>query len=116
MRFKRPVDVDRAAAFARRAFGLMDRTLASQAWLMPGPDPSIADIASFPYTALAHEGDFSLADFRRVIRSGRSPLADADEPFPGVQQRSPQGTGRDDPLTLEELSGDRTQGPDGARY
>jgi glutathione S-transferase len=41
----------------------MEKTLAVQRWLMPGDHPTIADIACFPYTALAHEGNFSLADY-----------------------------------------------------
>jgi len=67
VRFKRPVNIEWATAVSRRAFGLMDRTLATQPWLMPGPDPSIADIACFPYTALAHEGNFSLTDYPAVV-------------------------------------------------
>jgi len=67
VRFKRPVNTDWAAAVTRRAFGLMQTTLGRQPWLMPGDHPSIADIACFPYTALAHEGDFSLADYPAVI-------------------------------------------------
>jgi len=67
VRFKRPVNIEWATAVTKRAFGLMDRTLAAQPWLMPNPHPSIADIACFPYTALAHEGAFSLADYPAVV-------------------------------------------------
>ena len=67
VRFKRPVDTDWATAVTQRAFGLMQSTLARQPWLMPGEHPSIADIACFPYTALAHEGNVSLADYPAVI-------------------------------------------------
>jgi len=67
VRFKRPVNTDWAAAVTQRAFKLMQATLARQPWLMPGEHPSIADIACFPYTALAHEGDVSLADYPAVI-------------------------------------------------
>lgn len=66
-RFKRPVNVEWATTLTRRAFGLMQSTLARQPWLMPGGHPSIADIACFPYTALAHEGEFSLADYPAII-------------------------------------------------
>jgi len=65
-RFKRPINIEWATAVTRRAFGLMQATLARQAWLMPGEHPSIADIACFPYTALAHEGKFSLADYPAI--------------------------------------------------
>lgn len=67
VRFKRPVNTDWATVVSKRAFGLMERTLETGSWLMPGPDPSIADIACFPATALAHEGDFSLADYPAVV-------------------------------------------------
>jgi glutathione S-transferase len=34
---------------------------------MPGDHPSIADVACFPYTALAHEGNVSLVDYPAVV-------------------------------------------------
>jgi glutathione S-transferase len=67
VRFKRPVNIEWATIVTRRAFGLMQSTLARQPWLMPGEHPGIADIACFPYTVLAHEGQFSLADYPAVI-------------------------------------------------
>jgi glutathione S-transferase len=67
VRFKRPINTDWATTVTRRAFGLMQATLSRQPWLMPGDHPGIADIACFPYTALAHEGDFSLADYPALI-------------------------------------------------
>jgi glutathione S-transferase len=67
VRFKRPVNVEWATTVTRRAFGLMQSTLARQPWLMPGDHPSIADVACFPYTALAHEGEFSLADHPAIV-------------------------------------------------
>jgi glutathione S-transferase len=67
VRFKRPINTDWATVVTRRAFGLMQATLGRQPWLMPGDHPSIADIACFPYTALVHEGDFSLADYPALI-------------------------------------------------
>jgi len=44
----------------------MQATLAGQPWLMPGDHPSIADVACFPYAALAREGNFALADYPAV--------------------------------------------------
>ena len=67
VRFKRPVNIDWATAVTQRALKLMQSTLWRQPWLMPGEHPSIADIACFPYTALAHEGNVSLADYPAVI-------------------------------------------------
>jgi glutathione S-transferase len=66
-RFKRPVDIERATAVTQRAFRLMQSTLDRQSWLMPGEQPSIADIACFPYTALAHEGNLSLAAYPALV-------------------------------------------------
>jgi glutathione S-transferase len=66
-RFKRPVNVEWATAVTQRAFKLMQATLAGQPWLMPGDHPSIADVACFPYTALAHEGNVSLAEYPAVV-------------------------------------------------
>jgi len=62
-RFKRAIDAERATAIARRAFALMQGTLAAQPWLVPGAHPSIADVACFPYVALAHEGGLALGEF-----------------------------------------------------
>lgn len=67
VRFKRPVNTDWASVVTQRAFGLMQSTLDHQPWLMPGEHPSIADIACFPYTALAHEGNVSLADYPALL-------------------------------------------------
>jgi glutathione S-transferase len=66
-RFNRPINIERATTVTKRAFGLMEQTLAKQRWLMPGEHPTIADIACFPYTALAHEGKFSLADYPAIV-------------------------------------------------
>jgi glutathione S-transferase len=63
VRFKRPINVEWATTVTRRAFSLMEKTLGAQPWLMPGEQPTIADVACFPYTALAHEGNFSLAEY-----------------------------------------------------
>jgi glutathione S-transferase len=63
VRFKRPINVEWSTNITKRAFGLMQKVLAAQPWLMPGEHPTIADIACFPYTALVHEGNFSLAEY-----------------------------------------------------
>ena len=67
VRFKRPVNVEWATAVTQRAFKLMEATLSRQPWLMPGEHPSIADVACFPYSALAHEGNVSLAGYPAVV-------------------------------------------------
>jgi glutathione S-transferase len=67
VRFKRPINVEWATTVTKRAFSLMQQTLANQMWLMPGDHPTIADIACFPYTALVHEGNFSIAAFPAIV-------------------------------------------------
>jgi len=66
-RFKRPVNIEWATAVTQRAFKLMQATLSVQPWLMPGDHPSIADVACFPYAALAHEGNVSIAEYPAVV-------------------------------------------------
>jgi len=66
-RFKRAVNIEWATAVTQRAFKLMQATLAGQPWLMPGDHPSIADVACFPYAALAHEGNVSIAEYPAVV-------------------------------------------------
>jgi glutathione S-transferase len=67
VRFKRPIDMTWPTVLTKRAFGLMQASLAKQPWLMGGKHPTIADIACFPYTALAHEGNFSLGDYPAIV-------------------------------------------------
>jgi glutathione S-transferase len=67
VRFKRSIDTAWATVVTQRAFKLMESTLAGQPWLMPGKQPSIADIACFPYTALAHEGNLSLDAYPAIV-------------------------------------------------
>lgn len=65
--FNRAVDTERATMLASRACGLLEHTLKQQAWLMPGEHPSIADLACFPYIALAGEGGFSIEPWPHVV-------------------------------------------------
>lgn len=54
--FKRPGDLPAAQAKGRHALELLDATLADHRWLAQTDEPSIADIAVYPYVALASEG------------------------------------------------------------
>ena len=47
------------------ALGVMERHLAGQEWFV-GARPSVADIALYAYTHVAHEGGFDLAPFPNV--------------------------------------------------
>ena len=61
-----PMDLDKLQAGARRVFGIMDQHLAGREWLELG-HPTIADVACFPYTALAAEGGIDLAPYPHVL-------------------------------------------------
>ncbi len=62
-----PLDLDKLQAGAHRVFKIMDAHLASREWLALD-HATIADIACFPYTALAGEGGIDLAAYPNVLR------------------------------------------------
>lgn len=62
------LDVEACRSGALAVFRVLDDHLAEQAsaglrWLASAPDPTIADLACFPYVALAGEGGISLDEF-----------------------------------------------------
>lgn len=61
-----PLDLDKLHAGANRVFAIMDAHLANREFLELG-HPTIADIACFPYTALAGEGGIDLAPYPNVL-------------------------------------------------
>jgi glutathione S-transferase len=63
--FGRPGDPAPAQARAHQLFGVMERELATRAWLA-GERPTLADIANYSYAARAPEGGVSLADYPAV--------------------------------------------------
>lgn len=60
--FGRDIDLARAQAAANISLAVMDRHLEANDWLALGR-PTIADIACYPYSALAEEGEMSLVPF-----------------------------------------------------
>jgi glutathione S-transferase len=64
--FARPIDEALAANRAVAAISLLEQQLAQHAWLAETAGPSIADIAIYPYAALAGEGGLDLAPFAAV--------------------------------------------------
>lgn len=64
-KFGLPLDAARARTQSERILGLLDRHLASRAWLALAR-PTIADIAVFPYVALSHEGGIGLAPYPAI--------------------------------------------------
>lgn len=61
-----PLDLDKLQAGAHRVFKIMDEHLATRQWLEL-ERPTIADIACFPYTAMAGEGGIDLAVYPNVL-------------------------------------------------
>lgn len=64
--FKRPGDLPAAQAKGRHALELLDATLAEHHWLAQTDEPTIADIAVYPYVALAEEGGLELSGYPYV--------------------------------------------------
>lgn len=60
--FRRPGDLEGAQAKGRQVLELVSAHLAERAWLV-GEQPSIADVAVYPYLAMAEEGGLSLAPY-----------------------------------------------------
>lgn len=60
-----PASLDEARIRGRRSLEILDAHLRRQAWLT-GEKPTIADIANFPYVALAPMGDIALSPYPAV--------------------------------------------------
>lgn len=60
-----PLDIEKLQTGAHRVFKIMDDHLATHEWLELNR-PTIADIACFPYTALAGEGGIDLGGYPNV--------------------------------------------------
>ncbi len=65
LKFGRPVDLDDAQARGRQVLELVDAHLAARNWLV-GERPSIADVAVYPYLAMAEEGGLGLAPYQNL--------------------------------------------------
>lgn len=82
-------DLQAAQRIAGQALGVLESRLNKAQWLV-GALPTIADIACFPYVALAGEGKVDVSDFpgvRRWIDDLRS--LDRFVGMPGIQARFP---------------------------
>ncbi|MDH4557538.1 glutathione S-transferase family protein [Pseudomonas sp. BN417] len=60
--FRRPGDLEGAQTKGRQVLELVNAHLADRTWLVGG-QPSIADVAVYPYLAMAEEGGLSLAPY-----------------------------------------------------
>ncbi|WNB75208.1 glutathione S-transferase family protein [Methylomonas koyamae] len=65
-KFNRPWDVEQCQQHGVLGLQVLERQLATNAWLA-GSQPTIADIACYPYVALAPEGGVALAEFPAVL-------------------------------------------------
>ncbi|WP_271411771.1 glutathione S-transferase family protein [Pseudomonas sp. Q1-7] len=65
LKFGRPVDLEDAQARGRQVLELVDTHLAGRLWLV-GDQPTIADVAVYPYLALADEGGLDLAPYENL--------------------------------------------------
>lgn len=65
--FKRPFDREECHSMGVSALTLLDQRLSTQPWLAGNHQPSIADIACYPYVLLAPEGEFDLAPYPSVL-------------------------------------------------
>jgi glutathione S-transferase len=65
--FGRPWDMAQSSAYGTAGLQVMDSHLAGREWLASGR-VTIADVACYPYVALAPEGEIDLAPFANVRR------------------------------------------------
>ncbi|WJN57697.1 glutathione S-transferase family protein [Pseudomonas sp. SO81] len=61
--FRMPGDLQQAQQRAVQVLDLLDAHLAQHTWLAQGEAPSIADLAVYPYIALAGDGGIDLAPY-----------------------------------------------------
>ncbi len=65
-KFGIPIDTVAAQQTADKVLGIIDQHLQSRDWLV-GDSVSIADIAVYPYLALAPEGDIAIGTYMNII-------------------------------------------------
>lgn len=65
-KFGSPIDTAAAGQTADKVLGIIDRHLQSQDWLV-GNSVSIADVAVYPYLALAPEGGLDIGSYHSII-------------------------------------------------
>jgi len=65
-KFGRAIDTPKAQQTAEKVLGIIDHHLQSRDWLV-GNSVSIADIAVYPYLALAPEGDIDIGTYTNIV-------------------------------------------------
>jgi glutathione S-transferase len=66
-KWNRPIDVAQAQALANKILPVIDAELTKSQWLV-GNSLSIADLAIYPYVALAPEGQINLQSYTAILR------------------------------------------------
>ncbi len=64
--FSRSVDMQMATEITKKVLTIIDQHLVEQRWLV-GNKLSIADLAIYPYVALAHEGNVDITPYQQII-------------------------------------------------
>lgn len=64
--FNASLDIERAQKLSKTVCNLLERELSHQAWLLEGSEPSVADVACYPYLALSGDGGWSLETFPAI--------------------------------------------------
>jgi glutathione S-transferase len=80
-----PGDLEQAQAVGRKALEVLESRLGGADWLV-GDHATLADIACFPYVALAHQGEIDIAPFPGTVRwIERVKALDGFVAMPGLQ-------------------------------
>lgn len=66
-KFGRQIDVDATTQRSLALLQLIDGQLRARPWLVDGAEPSIADLAVYPYIALASEGGLDLTPYGHLL-------------------------------------------------
>lgn len=83
---KQPRDrLDELQSKGRAGLSVMDAALADNTWLAGTDQPTIGDIACFPYAGMAEQGEVALSDFPHVQRWRADVIALPNyTPMPGL--------------------------------
>lgn len=82
------INIDEAVTITDNLLAIVDNHLAQHQWLV-GDNITIADIAMYPYLALAHEGNIDVASYKHLDRwLARIAMLEGFIGMPGIQTQS----------------------------
>jgi len=85
-KFGRAIDTEKAGQTAEKVLGIIDRHLESRDWLV-GDSVSLADLAIYPYLALAPEGGIDIGAYANIVTwFQRIRALPGYVPMPGIWQ------------------------------